>query len=72
MFGELSLLQDQDVTANVRTRTRSVVLSMAREWFDQLVLRDPTVRSEIYALAAERFQRTRELVAREELERNLI
>ena len=72
VFGEISLLQDLAITANVRTQTPCVVLSMAREWFDQLVLRNPTVRSEIYALAGERFQRTRELVACEELERHLI
>lgn len=72
VFGELSLLQGGAITANVRTHTRCVVLALGPEWFDELLLAPPSVRSEIYQLAGERSQRTRELLIREELERRLI
>jgi len=72
VFGELSLLQEQPVTATVRTRTRCVLLAMAPEWFDQLLRDNPAARSAIYDLAGERSQRTRELIVREELQRRLI
>jgi cAMP-dependent protein kinase regulator len=72
VFGEISLLQDGSVTATVRARTRAVVLAMTREWFDQLVLGPPSVRSEIYALATERTERTREMLVHDELEWSLI
>jgi cAMP-dependent protein kinase regulator len=72
VFGELSLLQDGNVTANVRTATPCVVLSMAQEWFDELLLTNTEVRTALYSLASERFRRTRELVFREELEKCLI
>jgi cAMP-dependent protein kinase regulator len=72
VFGELSLLQDTAATANVRAQTRVVVLAMGRQWFDEVLLASPAVRSEIYALALERSQRTRELLVKEELEKRLI
>jgi cAMP-dependent protein kinase regulator len=72
VFGELSLLQDGAITASVRARSRTVVLAMGRQWFDEMLLSSQSVRSEIYALAGERSQRTRELVVREELEKRLI
>ncbi|HEY1691845.1 MAG TPA: cyclic nucleotide-binding domain-containing protein [Polyangiaceae bacterium] len=72
VFGELSLLQDGAITASVRARTRAVVLAMGRQWFDEMLLSSQSVRSEIYALAGDRSQRTRELIVREELEKRLI
>jgi cAMP-dependent protein kinase regulator len=72
VFGELSLLQDQPITATVRARTRCVLLAMAPEWFDQLLRDNPAARSAIYDLAGERTQRTRELIVREEVQRRLI
>jgi cAMP-dependent protein kinase regulator len=72
VFGELSLLQNSTVTANVRTGTACVVLSMNREWFDELLLRNEQAKAALYELAGTRFQRTRELVFREELEKRLI
>jgi cAMP-dependent protein kinase regulator len=72
VFGELSLLQNSTVTANVRTGTACVVLSMDRRWFDELLLRNEGARAALYELAGARFQRTREVVFREELEKRLI
>jgi cAMP-dependent protein kinase regulator len=72
VFGELSLLQDQKTTATVRARTRCVVLAMGRSWFDELILSNQSVRTEIYALAGQRSQRTRELLVREALEGRLV
>jgi cAMP-dependent protein kinase regulator len=72
VFGELSLLQNSTVTANVRTGTACVVLSMDRRWFDELLLRNEGARAALYELAGTRFQRTREVVFREELEKRLI
>jgi hypothetical protein len=48
------------------------VLELRREWFDDLILSHPHVRERIYALAGERSGRTRELVARDALERRLV
>jgi cAMP-dependent protein kinase regulator len=72
VFGELSLLQNSAVTANVRTGTPCVVLSMDRRWFDELLIRNEAARAALYELAGARFQRTREIVFREELEKRLI
>jgi cAMP-dependent protein kinase regulator len=72
VFGELSLLQNSAVTANVRTGTACVILSMNREWFEELLLRNDQAKAALYELAGTRFQRTRELVFREELEKRLI
>jgi cAMP-dependent protein kinase regulator len=72
VFGELSLLQNCAVTANVRTGTPCVVLAMTRQWFDELLLRNAEARAALYELAGTRFQRTREIVFREELEKRLI
>jgi cAMP-dependent protein kinase regulator len=72
VFGELSILQNGPVTANVRTGTPCVVLSMARQWFDELLLQNAQTRAALYQLAGERFQRTREIIFREELEKRLI
>jgi cAMP-dependent protein kinase regulator len=72
VFGELSLLQNCAVTANVRTGTACVVLSMTRQWFDELLLQNADARTALYELAGTRFQRTREIVFREELEKRLI
>jgi cAMP-dependent protein kinase regulator len=72
VFGELSLLQNCAVTANVRTGTPCVVLAMTRQWFDELLLQNAEARAALYELAGTRFQRTREVVFREELEKRLI
>jgi cAMP-dependent protein kinase regulator len=72
VFGELSLLQNSTVTANVRTGTACVVLSMDRRWFDELLLQNEAARAALYELAGARFQRTREVVFREELEKRLV
>jgi cAMP-dependent protein kinase regulator len=72
VFGELSLLRDGQVTATVRTLTPCVVLELRRERFDDLLLSDTAVRERIYALAAERYERTRDLIARDALARRLV
>jgi cAMP-dependent protein kinase regulator len=72
VFGELSLLQNCAVTASVRTGTPCVVLAMTRQWFDELLLQNAQARAALYELAGTRFQRTREIVFREELEKRLI
>jgi cAMP-dependent protein kinase regulator len=72
VFGELSLLQNCAVTANVRTGTACVVLAMTQQWFDELLLQNGQARAALYELAGTRFQRTREIVFREELEKRLI
>ena len=72
IFGELAVLQNSVVTANVRTGTPCIALAMAREWFDELLLQNAEARAALYQLAGERFQRTREVAFREELEKRLI
>jgi cAMP-dependent protein kinase regulator len=72
VFGELSLLRDGQVTATVRTLTPCVVLELRRERFDDLLLTDTAVRERIYALAGERYERTRDLIARDTLARRLV
>jgi cAMP-dependent protein kinase regulator len=72
VFGELSLLYGGKVTANVRTASTCVVLELQSEWFDELLLGDPEVRARIYAIAGERFQRTQDFIAKEELEKRLV
>jgi len=72
VFGEIALLQGGPTTARVRAATRCVVLALQGEWFDELLLRDPATRGGIYDLAARRLERTRNLVAREELDRGLV
>jgi cAMP-dependent protein kinase regulator len=72
VFGELSLLRDGQVTATVRTLTPCVVLELRRERFDDLLLSDAAVRERIYALAAERYERTRSLIASDALARRLV
>jgi cAMP-dependent protein kinase regulator len=72
VFGELSLLQGGPVTATVRAKSTCVLLLLQREWFDELLLQTPAVRERIYAVAGERAQRTREVYAREQIERCLV
>lgn len=72
VFGELSLLHGGIVTANVRTASTCVILELQRQWFDELLLADPEVRARIYAIAGERFQRTQDFIAKEELEKRLV
>jgi cAMP-dependent protein kinase regulator len=72
VFGEIALLQSGPTTATVRATTRCVVLALQNEWFDELLLRDPSVRDRIYALAAERLDRTVTATARHELDRGLV
>jgi CRP-like cAMP-binding protein len=72
VFGELSLLHDGLATATVRTLTACVVLELRREWFDELLLGNATVRERIYSLGDERYDRTRNLIAREALEQRLV
>jgi cAMP-dependent protein kinase regulator len=72
MFGELSLLHDGVATASVRTRTSCVVLELKREWFDELLLSQPSVRERLYEIAGERAQRTLDLLARETLQKRLV
>jgi hypothetical protein len=45
---------------------------MDRRWFDELLLQNEGARAALYELAGARFQRTREVVFREELEKRLI
>jgi hypothetical protein len=49
-----------------------VVLELRRERFDDLLLTDTAVRERIYALAGERYERTRDLIARDTLARRLV
>jgi cAMP-dependent protein kinase regulator len=72
VFGEIALLQGGPTTATVRAVGRCVVLALQREWFDELLLRDPSARARIYALAAERLDRTSAAVARLETDHGLV
>jgi cAMP-dependent protein kinase regulator len=72
VFGEIALLQSGPTTATVRAAERCVVLALEGKWFDELLLRDPSARDRIYALAAERLDRTSASVAKREIDHGLV
>ncbi|WP_143178062.1 cyclic nucleotide-binding domain-containing protein [Cystobacter ferrugineus] len=63
VFGEISLLLDQPVTATVRADVPSVVLKLGRPAFERLSSSQPSMREVLMQMAKERLARTARLLA---------
>jgi cAMP-dependent protein kinase regulator len=63
VFGEISLLLDQPVTATVRADVPSVVLKLGRPAFERLSSSQPSMRDMLMQMAQERLARTARLLA---------
>jgi CRP-like cAMP-binding protein len=63
IFGELSLIQNQPVSATIRAATACVVLRLPQQVFMERLVANPAVREIIRPLLNERIQRTAQLNA---------
>ena len=67
VFGEISLLLSQPVTATVRAATPGLVLRLHRQLFEQLIIPNAQVRQMVTRLSSERLKRTQDLLAGNEI-----
>lgn len=58
VFGEMSLLRAQPVTARIQILQRSIVLKLSRQIFDEIIAAHPELGSRIQAISAEREKTT--------------
>lgn len=59
VFGELSLLRNQPVSATVRAQTESIVIGISHKAFFEIVSMNPEAAAYLTALGAQRLERTR-------------
>jgi len=67
VFGEISLLLNQPVSATVRASTTGLVLQLSRPLFEQLIIPNTQVRQMVMRLSSERLKRTQDLLAANEI-----
>jgi CRP-like cAMP-binding protein len=67
VFGEMSLLFKQSASATVRTLSPCIVLRLAREQFDELIMTHPQVLETLARISEERESYNRDLLAPSEL-----
>ena len=67
VFGEISLIQDKPTTATCTATTRGELLFLPKRDFTSLVVRHPELKGELSKITAERIQKTKQLMAPEEV-----
>ena len=63
VFGEMSLLNNQPVSANVKTLRKSIVLKLPKRTFSEVASTHPQLLAHITDLAAEREKTTQAIAA---------
>jgi CRP-like cAMP-binding protein len=66
IFGEMSLIRGEPAMASIGTHTRSWILRLPREDFDEVVAAHPEVLDQLADIAAVRNARNRDILARNE------
>ena len=63
VFGEIGLIEDRPATASVITAGRSVVLFLSKERFEAFAASQPSLRTYLKDLSAERLEETEEAMS---------